>query len=73
MHWPEEDSVSILQISSIIGGSDVGDNIHVKIGRSRYPGKILAVGMSLNLKQLYIQRGPSMEVKVVQPDTRAYI
>ena len=43
--WPEEDSVSVVSESAVLGSLTVGNNCQVKMGHNKYNGRILAVGM----------------------------
>ena len=49
MHWPKEDSVSVLSMIKLIEGSVVGDTCSVRLGKQVHCGSILGIGKFLYL------------------------
>ena len=45
IHWVIENSVSVLPLSNVVGDAVVGEERQVKLGRSIYPGTVVAIGM----------------------------
>ena len=45
MYWVKEGSVSVLELSKLIGNTSVGSDSQVKLGRTFHPVKIAATGM----------------------------
>ena len=43
--WPGEDSVSVVPRSSLLGVANVGTECQVKMGRAKYVGELIAIGM----------------------------
>ena len=44
MHWPKENSVSVVPQSSVYGGTASGDECQVKMGGAKHKGKVWAIG-----------------------------
>ena len=47
VHWPEEEYVSVVTISSIIGPPVVGKAGQVQVGKKIYKGTIIKIGAFL--------------------------
>ena len=48
VHWPEEDSVSVVAGEDVAEGQrELGQTCSIRIGRKRFPGKIAAIGRKL--------------------------
>ena len=45
VHWPEEECVSVVTISSIIGSPVVGKTGQIQVGKKIYEGTIIKIGM----------------------------
>ena len=45
VRWPEENAVTVVPRSKVVGEAVVDRRCEVKLGRGKYVGKILAIGM----------------------------